>query len=111
MDQNKRERLIKKYENYTSSHRSQATMTVGRAGGHMARNAMGKSGKPKNALHTLWKLIQYISEERVFFVIALISAIINTLATLASSYMLRPIMNRFLYYDPSEPDLTERSKV
>lgn len=108
MDQKKRERLIKKYENYTSTRRSQATMTIGRGGGAMAKNAMGKTGKPKNAWSTLWKLLSYIAEERLLFIIAVVSAIIHTFAMLIASYMLRPIMNAFLYYDPIETDLTPR---
>ena len=104
MDSKKRERLIKKYENFTASRASGGGgMTIGRAGGNMARNAMGKSGKPKNALHTLVKLSKYISEQRVLFVVALICAIVNAVATLAASYMLRPIMNNFLYYDADNP--------
>ena len=94
MDQKKRERLIKKYENYTSTRRSQATMTIGRGGGAMAKNAMGKTGKPKNAWSTLWKLLSYIAEERLLFIIAVVSAIIHTFAMLIASYMLRPIMTR-----------------
>lgn len=108
MDSKKRERLIKKYENFTAARNSGGGMTVGRAGGNMARNAMGKSGKPKNAWNTLVKLLRYISEQRVLFVIALVCAIINAVATLAASYMLRPIMNDFLYYDADNPDLTQR---
>jgi len=108
MDQNKRERLIKKYENYTSTRRSQATMAIGRGGGAMAKNAMGKTGKPKNTWSTLWKLLRYIAEERTLFIIAVVSAIIHTFAMLIASYMLRPIMNAFLYYDPNETDLTGR---
>ena len=108
MDQKKRERLIKKYENYTSTRRSQATMTIGRGGGAMAKNAMGKTGKPKNAWSTLWKLLSYIAEERLLFIIAVVSAIIHTFAMLIASYMLRPIMNAFLYYDPIETNLTSR---
>lgn len=108
MDQKKRERLMKKYENYTSTRRSQATMTIGRGGGAMAKNAMGKTGKPKNAWSTLWKLLGYIAEERTLFIVAVVSAIIHTFAMLIASYMLRPIMNAFLYYDPNETDLTGR---
>lgn len=108
MDQKKRERLMKKYENYTSTRRSQATMTIGRGGGAMAKNAMGKTGKPKNAWSTLWKLLGYIAEERTLFIVAVASAIIHTFAMLIASYMLRPIMNAFLYYDPNETDLTGR---
>ena len=109
MDSKKRERLIKKYENFTASKTSGGGgLTIGRGGGAMAKNAMGKNGKPKNAWNTLIKLLQYISAQRVLFIIAVICAIINAVTTLAASYMLRPIMNKFLYYDANESDLTTR---
>lgn len=108
MDSNKRDRLIKKYENFTAPQNNRASINIGRGGGAMARNVMGKGGKPKNAMNTLIKLLQYISAQRLLFVIAMICAIVNIVATLAASYMLRPIMNAFLYYDPNETDLTTR---
>lgn len=108
MDSNKRDRLIKKYENFTATQNNRASISIGRGGGAMARNAMGKGGKPKNAMHTLIKLLKYISAQRVLFIIAMICAVVNTIATLAASYMLRPIMNAFLYYNPDETDLTSR---
>ena len=110
MDKERRERLIKKYENFTASRSSSggAGMTIGRGGGQMAKNAMGKHGKPKNAWHTLVKLLNYISKQKVLFIIALVFAIVHAVSNLAASYMLRPIMNNFLYHDANNPDLTER---
>ncbi len=110
MDQQKRERLIKKYENYTSSRSSSGGggMNIGRGGGHMAKNAMGKSGKPKDAWHTLVKLLKYISKQKVLFIIALGCAIVHAVTNLSASYMLRPIMNNFLYHDANNPDLSWR---
>lgn len=109
MDNSRRERLIKKYENHTASRSSgKASISIGRGGGPMARGAMGKSGKPKNALKTLKQLFGYLSKERYLFIIALICAIVHTISTLAASYMLRPIMNKFLYFDPAEVDLKAR---
>ena len=109
MDSKKRERLTKKYEKFTVSKASQSRgMVVGRGGGNMARNAMGTTGKPKKSMQTLMKLLQYISKQRVLFFIALLCTIINAVTTLAASYMLRPIMNNFLYYDEKNSDLSER---
>lgn len=109
MNQQEKERLEKKYGSYSSSTGSAPKgMTIGRGGGPMARGAMGKTGKPKNTGRTIKKLLLYLSGQRVLFVIALISAIIHTVAALAASYMLRPVMNKFLYYDPTQTDLTHR---
>lgn len=110
MDSKKRERLIKKYENFTASNLSGGGggLTVGRGAGAIAKNAMGKGGKPKNAMQTLVKLLKYISAQRLLFLVAVICAIVNAVTTLVASYMLRPIMNKFLYYDANETDLTGR---
>lgn len=109
MDEKRRERLAKKYGGYDmNKNSSKANFSVGRGGGPMARGAMGKTGKPKNALKTLTKLLKYISAQKFLFITALICAIVNTVSTLAASYMLRPIIDKFLYYDPTETNLTSR---
>lgn len=109
MEQTRQERLTKKYGNYSSKESSgKPSISIGRGGGPMAKGAMGKSGKPKNAIKTMGKLLSYLSGEKKLLIIAVISAIAHTLSTLAASYMLRPIMNTFLYYDPKETDLTDR---
>lgn len=107
MNDAKRERLIKKYSDFSAGGIGRKMMPVGR-GGPMARGAMGKSGKPKNAFKTIIKLLKYLSNEKVLFITALISAIIFTFSSLAASYMLRPVMNSFLYHDPQNPDLSGR---
>lgn len=109
MDNQKRERLMKKYGDYTPTAAPTGGMTVGpRGGGAMMKGAMGKSGKPKHTWQTLGKLLRYLSREKRLFFTALFSAVIHTVSTLAASYMLRPVMNRFLYYDPADTDLTAR---
>lgn len=109
MDQIRQERLMKKYGDYTSAQAGEkVSVSVGRGGGAMAKGAMGKSGKPRNALKTIGKLLQYLSAERKLFLVAMVCAIVHTVSTLAASYMLRPVMNKFLYYDPAETDLTDR---
>jgi len=109
MDSKRTQQLIKKYQNYSSSKsRPDGGMNVGRGMGPMIKGAMGKTGKPKNTFKTIMKLLKYLSAQRLLFVIATICAITNTVFTLIASYMLRPIMNRFLYYSPTETDLSAR---
>ena len=38
----------------------------------------------------------------------MVCAVIQTITTLAASYMLRPIMNKFIYFDEANPDISER---
>lgn len=112
MDNTTRERLIKKYSAYGSAGESrQKGLNIGRGGGPMARGAMGKTGKPKDALKTLKKLLSYLSEQRVLFIIALFCAIANTVSTLAASYLLRPVMNKFLYFDEAGQDISARLRA
>lgn len=109
MEQTIQERLTKKYGNYSSNQGgSKASINIGRGGGAMAKNAMGRSGKPKNAMRTIAKLFSYLSAERKLLITAIVCAIVNTVSTLTASYMLRPVMNEFLYYDENNSDLTGR---
>lgn len=109
MDAQKEQRLANKYRAYASSNvGSQASIRVGR--GAMAKNAMGKKGKPKNTWQTLKKLLQYISQEKVLFVIAMCCAIIHTISTLLASYLIRPLMNNFLYFDKDVSTIETRLK-
>ncbi len=109
LDQARLEKLNRRYGNYRASTRASSEFTVGRKGpGVMMRKSFEKKGKPVNTLETIMKLLRYLSGQRVLFIIAMLSAILHTVATLAGSYMLRPIMNTFLYYDLAETDLTAR---
>lgn len=112
MDNKQKERLIKKYENFRVSRGGQqlnVTMRGAGGGGAAARGAMGKGGKPKSAKKTIEKLFSYMANERKLVIVALICAIVNTVTTLLASYMLRPIMNKFLYYEEGS-DISIRLK-
>lgn len=108
MDSSKLQRLEKKYSSFPSSpQKRQMNVAPGR-GGAMAHGAMASRGTPKNAIKTVGKLLGYLSEQRGLLICALICAVLATLSSLASSYLLRPIMNKFLYHDSAEPDLSTR---
>lgn len=82
-------------------------MSVGGRGG--SRGILnGKSGKPKHTKETVIRLVRYISHEKALFLISLVCAVIYTVGNLATAYLLRPIINTFIYYDPQEVDLTTR---
>lgn len=82
-------------------------MTVGARGG--SRGILnGKSGKPKHTKETIIRLVKYISHEKILFLVSLLCAVIYTVGNLATAYLLRPIINTFIYYDPAEVDLTGR---
>jgi ATP-binding cassette subfamily B protein len=104
MDQEKSLRLQKKY-GQTSSRGLKKELNVGPQN---RERSMGATGKPKNLRHTILRLLRYLGGEYKLILLAVISAILYTVASLAASYMLRPIMNQFIYYDPVQSGLTER---
>lgn len=81
-------------------------MVIGRNTGR--DRALAASGKPKNLKNSILRLIKYLTYERTLIVTAVISSVIYTVSTLAASYLLRPIINKFIYYDAAETDLTAR---
>ena len=77
-------------------------------GRNSRESAMNAHGKPKNLGKTVARLIRYLSGERALLITAIVCAVVHTVSSLAASYLLRPVMNAFLYYDPAETDLTAR---
>ncbi|MBQ7841314.1 MAG: ABC transporter ATP-binding protein [Lachnospiraceae bacterium] len=106
MDDQKILRLKEKYGNSKAASSDKKEISVGPGRGRS--QGMSATGKPKNLGKTLARLFRYLSHERTLMLIALICAVINTVSTLAASYLLRPIMNRFLYYDPDTSTITDR---
>jgi len=67
-------------------------------GGHGpgARMAAVGKGMPKNSRQTIRRLMHYLNEDKAKMTLAFACVIVNTVATLAGSYMLRPIINTFI---------------
>ena len=65
----------------------------GRGHGPGRHMAMGPKRLPKNAGHTVRRLLHYLNEDKPKMALAFLCVILNTAATLAGSYMLRPIIN------------------
>lgn len=80
-------------------------INVGPAG---RNQALAATGKPKNLKITILRLIKYVSHERVLISTALFCSLLYTVSSLAASYLLRPIINKFIYYDDTNPDLSSR---
>ncbi len=81
-------------------------MDMGKGAGH--DRAMGASGKPKDLKNAIVRLIKYLSHEKVLIAAALICSVIYTVSSLAASYLLRPIINKFIYFDEADTDLSAR---
>ena len=67
----------------------------GPMGGH-GGNRQIKGGLPKNTKATISRLMSYLNEYKVFMGAALFCVLVGTLAMLAGSYMLRPIINQYI---------------
>ena len=108
MEKEKRyERLVHKYEGREAGkEKAQLRMPVG-----PDRNrALGMRGKPKNAAKTISSLMGYLAQEKKLLILAFACVVIQTCSALAGSYLLRPIINAFIYYAPEDTGLTERTK-
>ena len=85
----RRERFAKKYASAQGGQKKELNVMGRRGPGGMMRGG----GKPKNAMKTLRRLLGYLSHERKMLVSALVCALVYTAASLASAYMLRPVLN------------------
>lgn len=70
--------------------------------------ALGATGKPKNMGKTVKRLASYLKKEKKIILIAVICSLIHTVTSLIASYMLRPIINRYIYFDESGADYSNR---
>lgn len=79
----------------------------------MGRNAgrdraMGAAGKPKNLKNTILRLARYLAQEKVLIAAALFCSVVYTVSSLTASYLLRPIINKFIYFDEADDNLGAR---
>lgn len=101
MKQEKLEYFQKKYESRLNPKEDTVAAVVGGGrpkgphggprGGHGQKGMVG--GKPKNVRKTIGRLFSYISQDKWKLMIVAFCVIGGTIANLAGSYMLRPIIN------------------
>lgn len=101
-------RLREKYSGIKNTSEKRA-FSLGGPGGRN-RGGLGHTGKPKDAKKTILELLKYIGKERFLFVLALLCALLFAVGNLAAGYMIRPLINRFIYYDPASSDISARVK-
>ncbi len=102
------DRLLKKYSGVKKDGTAKKNMDVMGRGNRDA--AFSAKGKPKDIKASVLRLFRYLAKERTLLIVAMICAVIQTVTTLAASYMLRPIMNKFIYFDEANPDISKRVK-
>ncbi|MBQ9085305.1 MAG: ABC transporter ATP-binding protein [Clostridia bacterium] len=100
------ERFAAKYSSTAQPQGKRPEMSImGRRGpgGMMAGGA-----KPKNAFRSFLRLLRYLAHERGLMITALVSALIYTVATLISSYMLRDLLNEMVDGEGTVPEKLAR---
>lgn len=109
MEQSNYEKLKARYSGSVNlSKGSKKELSIPGKGSRMS--AMGASGKPKNLKDTICRLFKYLSKEKLLLIISLICVVVQVVASLTASYMLRPIINKFIYYDELNSDISNRLK-
>ena len=83
-------------------------MNIGRGRGR--NQALGASGKPKDMKTTILRLAGYIAGEVRIVAAALFCSVTYTITSLLASYLLRPIINKFIYFEEGATDLALRIK-
>ncbi|MBO5158710.1 MAG: ABC transporter ATP-binding protein [Lachnospiraceae bacterium] len=105
MNEARAKRMEAKYSgNKTKSQTKQLELGPSRG----RSRAMGASGKPKNMRNAIVRLMQYISHEKVLIIAAISCSLIHTGTSLAASYLLRPIINQFIYFEGGASDISAR---
>ena len=105
MNDKRAARLELKYSGAKASD-GKKELDLGRGAGR--DRAMNAHGKPKDMKATISRLARYVSREKRLIITALVCSLINTGTTLAASYLLRPIINKFIYFDGESSDITAR---
>ncbi len=62
-------------------------------GGGPGKGRMQEKVRPKNTKHTIKRLINYLGKYKIWLILSLVFAIINSITTIYASYMVRPIIN------------------
>ena len=106
MEHTRFQRLEQKYGGVRTGEKAAAKDM--RMGPPHGPGGMGAKGKPRDLKKTVGRLARYLSREKGILVLALLFSLIFTGASLVSSYLLRPVINRFIYFDASDGDLTGR---
>lgn len=71
---------------------------------------MGKAS-PKNRKKTMKRLFGYLKEEKAKLALAFLCLLLNTAASLAGSYLLRPMINRYIVPESGRGDVPGLAKA
>ena len=69
---------------------------------------MSAQGKPADSAGIILRLLRYLGRERKWLALALAGTLLFNTASLAASYLLRPIINTYIFYDGNEAAVPAR---
>lgn len=95
-DEKRIESLKRRYARTAAPVRRGPMGGPGGPGGPGRRAAMAAKGSPKNSRATIKRLLSYLNEDKPKMALAFFCVMVNTIASLAGSYMLRPIINTYI---------------
>jgi ATP-binding cassette subfamily B protein len=99
------ERLAKKYGNTNHNGVAQPkTFTINTMSALRAKS-LSSSDKPKNMGYTIKRLLDYLENDKKLLITAIACILFQTIATLAGSYMIRPIINTYITPKNGQGDL------
>ena len=96
MNERRIESLKRRYARTAAPVRRGPMGGPGGPGGPGRRAAMAAKGSPKNSRATIKRLLSYLNEDKPKMALAFFCVMVNTIASLAGSYMLRPIINTYI---------------
>ncbi len=105
MNEARAARIEAKYSG-TKIEKEKKQMEIGPRGGR--NRALSATGKPKNLKTSIVRLMKYAAYEKKLIIAAILCSVIHTVSSLAASYLLRPIINKFIYFDEAESNLEAR---
>ena len=107
MNEARAARIEAKYRG-TKVENEKKQIEIGPRGGR--NRALGASGKPKNLKMAVVRLMKYVAHEKGLIMVAIFCSVLHTVSSLTASYLLRPIINKFIYFDGADSDLSARLK-
>lgn len=105
-DEERKEELLQKYGRKASDNAGTGGHRPGRGGGPGGRHGAMASGKPKNALSVINRLLAYIGNDKKKIPFVFACVLFSSLTGLGGSYILRPVINNLV---AAEKSLEERA--
>lgn len=96
MNEHKRVESLKRRYGKSTASMSGHGMGMGQGPGAPGNHAHGGKRMPEKSKETVRRLLHYLNEDKGKMFLAFLCVILNTVCTLAGSYMLRPIINTYI---------------